>query len=241
MEKIAVLSSIPAASRPAAALAAVLAAALTVGLACTAQAQQQGVYLRADAGLTIPRDLDGNWFDPSDGGFGGELDKGALLGIGVGYRFGDLRTDLTVSHRFGTDYKADASDQLGNSGTASADGSVGTLMLNGYYDIPTGGALRPYIGAGLGLARNRVGAIDYTLNGGSLDREDSHTETNFAWALMAGVTYAATDRISLDLGYRYLDAGELRSSGALAVAGPAPALSSDLRLHEIVVSLRYGF
>lgn len=202
----------------------------------------EGFYARADIGLSIPRDLDGNWLEPNDGGIGGDLKNGALAGAGIGYRFAfGLRTDAAVSYRPHFDLSSEAADRFGNAGTAKSDVSALTVMLNVYYDLPLEGRFTPFVGAGLGFARNRIGSVDYTLNGAFLDVESGHTETNFAWALMAGGSYAVTDRIALEVGYRYLDAGELKTSGSLAFGGSVPALTSDLRSHEVMASLRYSF
>jgi len=68
---------------------------------------------------------------------------------------------------------------------------VQTAMVNGYYDIHLG-ALSPYVGAGAGI--------------GFLNIED---EANFAWQVMAGVSFAVSDRVSASVGWTRLDAGEV--------------------------------
>lgn len=207
------------------------------------QGGERGAYVRADIGAALTNDLGGgDWLDPSDTRLGGDLDNAASFGVGVGYRFGQgLRADLTFNWRPNADYKSSVSDRFGNVGSSTADVSVLTGLVNVYYDIPTGGALRPFVGAGIGFSRNHISDISYTLNGGALDREQSETKTNFAWALTAGAAYAVTDKMLLDLAYRYVDVGDVKTSGRFDSGASAAPLKSDLALHEILLTVRYNF
>ncbi|MGQ9369538.1 outer membrane protein [Azospirillum sp. ST 5-10] len=227
------------------AIAGAVSAAVVAAIASAqpALAADSGVYVRAQVGGAFPAGLDdGNWLDPADSRLGGDLDDGFLVGAGVGYAFANgLRADVTLDYRPGLDYEADAADAFGNSGTASADASVLTGLVNLYYEVPVAFAVRPYVGVGVGFARNRLDTVDYSLNGGALARESGETQTSFAWALMAGASFDLTTAVTLDVGYRYLDAGELESSGRFENGATAAALSSDLHLHEAMATLRYRF
>lgn len=221
-------------------LASALVAAATAG---AAQAADQGLYLRAEVGGSFPADLDGgNWLDPSDTGLGGDLDSGFVLGGGVGYRFTpSVRAEAVIGWRGGFDFKHDVSDRFGNSGTTDSGAKVLTGMVNVYYDLPVDFPVKPYVGLGVGVARTKLDGVTYTLNGGYLDREDSNSETNFAWAVMGGVSYEVTSSVALDLGYRYLDAGDIKTSGRFASGATLPALKSELSLHEVVATVRFQF
>lgn len=222
---------------------ATLGAALAALIALTQPAgAADGFYARADVGLSMPRDLDGNWLEPATGGLGGDLKNGAAFGLGVGYRFDfGLRADAVVSHRPNFKLQSNVGDRFGNSGTAESKVSALTAMVNVYYDLPLGGPFTPFVGAGVGIARNHIDSVTYRLNGGFLDIEESRTRSTLAWALMAGGAYALTDRLSLEVSYRYLDAGDVKTSGSLRAGGSAPALSSDLRLHEVLAGVRWSF
>ena len=76
-----------------------------------------------------------------------------------------------------------------------------SVMLNAYYDINTGTKFTPYVGAGLGFSHQKVKADDI-----------KKSSNEFAWQLGAGVSYAATDNISVDFGYRYVDNGSFTVS-----------------------------
>ena len=63
----------------------------------------------------------------------------------------------------------------------------------------------PYVGAGIGFAHHMgdVRAMSTHAAGGD--------NRLFAWALMAGFGYQLTERAILDIGYRYIDLGSVRS------------------------------
>ena len=70
------------------------------------------------------------------------------------------------------------------------------IMLNAYYDIDTGTNFTPYIGAGLGLSHQKVTAGNAKKSSNEL-----------AWQVGGGVSYAATENVFVDFGYKYVDNG----------------------------------
>ncbi|OSO92215.1 hypothetical protein B7O87_06800 [Cylindrospermopsis raciborskii CENA303] len=78
--------------------------------------------------------------------------------------------------------------------TTSLSGNINasTILLNGYYDIPTGSKFRPYVGGGLGVARISGKVTD---NEGFYDDDDvSLNGTSFAYQLKGGVQYEVTKK-----------------------------------------------
>ena len=73
--------------------------------------------------------------------------------------------------------------------------------------------ITPYVGAGVGFAYNKLfGLTDtgYAFTGRRRlsptgGYSDDGGKRNFAWALMAGLSFNVTQNLKLDLGYRYLD------------------------------------
>jgi outer membrane autotransporter protein len=104
-------------------------------------------------------------------------------------------------------------------------------MFNAYYDIDTGTRFTPYVGAGLGYAHLKAKA-----NG---DVYGSESADNLAWQLGAGVSYAATDNISVDLGYRYTDYGSLTSKYSDEDGSEKFKIDSDA--NEFYLGVRYAF
>jgi opacity protein-like surface antigen len=97
-----------------------------------------------------------------------------------------------------------------------ANGNVHTftLMANVWYDFDhTDGWLKPYVGGGVGLARNRV-----QVGGGNILQGE---EDNVAWQLGLGANVELDATTSLDIGYRYMDAGSVNVEVPLLAGGVA--------------------
>jgi outer membrane immunogenic protein len=165
---------------------------------------------------------------------------GGVFGGSIGYNFADMglpvRAEVEYLHHEGFKYSAT------NSTTGVFNNKVDnihTVFANFYYDIKTGTAFTPYVGAGLGVAwldqkysSTFTGWTAATDNG-------SKSFTNFAWNLGAGVGYSVTDNIILDLGYRYSNLGETKS---VASANNRITLGKqDISTHEGLLGLRYQF
>jgi opacity protein-like surface antigen len=151
--------------------------------------KEMGFYLRADTGWSF---LD--WA-------GGRNDDGFAVGAGVGYHVTEsIRTDLRVD--YAGQYRI----------APGADMSITTVLGNLYFDLPTGTAFTPYLGAGAGYG---WGSID-----------NAKDKDGLALGLMAGVNMGLSDNISLDVGYRFR---EIMSSG------------SDPMEHQVQAGLRFEF
>lgn len=143
-----------------------------------------------------------NWLRDRDIRRGGadvspEYDGGTALSAHAGYNFGSfgavgLRTEGEVT------WRRNGADEVGGAG---AQGSVNSLGLFGnvLVDIPTGTALTPYVGAGLGAVR--VGADDLTGNG--FGRVDD-TDWRLGYQGIIGASYALAPNLSLRGDYRYM-------------------------------------
>lgn len=101
-------------------------------------------------------------------------------------------------------------------------------FLNAYYDIPTGIALTPYIGAGIGLAHSKSTLTNDVV-------KYSNSNTSFAWQLAAGLNYALTDNWVADLGYRYTNYGKVNLVNENGVKYKV----DDIRIHNVTLGLRY--
>lgn len=120
-----------------------------------------------------------------------------------------------------------------------------TGALNAYYDLNTGSAITPYVGAGFGFACVD-GSIDYVGVAAPLAAiNGSDSDTLIVWNLSAGARYAIDDAISVDLGYRYSNFGTVEFEG-LSNVSPAGAAgkvdaSAKLNSHEVMLGLAYKF
>ena len=115
-------------------------------------------------------------------------------------------------------------------------------MLNAYKDLGTFGNLTPYVGAGVGMAYNKMDDVYFTGNPALVNKIKGDSELSFAWSLMAGVGYRVSDRATLDIGYRYFDMGDASSETIDNTLNYNPRVNiDDITAHEIKVGLRYNF
>jgi opacity protein-like surface antigen len=84
---------------------------------------------------------------------------------------------------------------------------------------------------------------DITSNNGdgSVDDWGDGDDWSFAWALMAGVAYEFSPSLAVDVGYRYIDMGEVSSDTIASGAGDGDFTYDDLQAHEVRVGMRYMF
>ena len=197
-----------------------------------APAEFSGWYLRGDVGVGIAGSADhqssftGAPFIPGFAEITSSLGDSAFVGFGIGYKFNNwFRMDATGEYRMSSEYYAL------NTYTGTAPGCIecydaykakaygGVFLLNGYVDLGTWAGITPYVGVGIGASYNVVKDItDHNVTTGTgfgYGRGDS--KWDFAWALMAGVSYAVTPNVSLEMSYRYLDRGKA-DTGAIACA-----------------------
>jgi opacity protein-like surface antigen len=229
---------------------------LAFGGLAPAQAQ---MYWRLELGLSQPndaklKDKDANFAQIITANFERDelnrIDPSFLMGAGIGYRFSPaLRGDLTLSYRGG--YQLYDRDKDGGftpplPATYHADIASTALLANGYYDFPAGG-MRPYVGAGVGLSHNRMGALTQDWNRGFQLTLAPGKRTDAAFALMAGVAIPQPGW-TLDLGYRYVDLGKIESGKGLFIGGvmvpdfgfgPYPGVSGRLTAHELTAGIRF--
>lgn len=190
---------------------------------------QSGWYLRGDLAYRIGRTSGGEsatgFPTPTDEKLGNSI----AAGIGAGIKTQWLRTDLTID--IGTPMKYEASP-----GGTSAKVSATSFLFNGYLDLGTWYRATPYIGAGAGTAR--VSINDYTSTAmPPLTGDGANSQWNFAYAGMAGIAYAVSPNTMVDLGYRYINFGDV-ATGA-DVFGRMTV--KQIAAHEVRVGLRWSF
>ncbi len=126
---------------------------------------------------------------------------------------------------------ADQVSFAGGGGDLSGSFDMWGAAVNFFYDIPTGGPFRPYVGAGLGALRfeaNDITLADFPPTCGS--------NTLFAYKLMAGVSYALADTWRLLLGYRFMGMG-----GQDYETGGIPLHGDPIQTHAVQVGVQFYF
>lgn len=116
-------------------------------------------------------------------------------------------------------------------GAADGNGRTMALMANGYWDVPFGGDIRPYLGAGIGLARSNYrfapSGLDVAKNG----------DTSLAYQAMAGVGIALNKKTELFAGYKYFETDRTQIDINLIPV----RLGVENKVHSLDFGIRFKF
>lgn len=199
-------------------------------------------YLRGDTGYSIGSDPDG--FEGRDYLAYETLDDAWTIGGGVGmYLTPAIRADLTVDHRFGADLEGRNTFAQGQDNKTKLESTV--FLANFYWDLADRShSIVPYVGIGLGFARNKtstrymsacVGNNNCTTPAGTTG---GASKTSFAGAAMVGFSKTIRDAWKIDAGYRYLYMGEAETGNIAPLLGD-PLEFDELSAHEFRIGVRY--
>lgn len=186
----------------------------------------------------------------------------ALFDAGLGYHFNKyLRSDIVLTTRDNYELKTHSE----GAELPITDGNIGysnikalTTMLNIYFDYPFGNIFTPNITAGIGLGAVKYGDV-YIFNEPlgyiPIGFQKGATNYNFVWQVGLGILTKLTDRLSLDIGYHYIDFGTLESGLGMTLikskAWPYPKKRIEylannknltkLQANEFLIGLHYDF
>ncbi len=188
-----------------------VAVSLAAGVAPAAYAQDGAWYLGAQTGVNLLNDADTSFPGTSsefeyDPGFG-------LLGQ-VGMPLGDFRVEAEIG------WRRNSIDEFAGAGI-DGDTNLFSFMANGYYDIPLGWRVTPYVGAGAG------GAVVSVDADGIVDE----SEVVFAYQGIAGLSYKINDELAIKGDYRYLATEDFTVDG----------VESEYESHAFMVGFTYFF
>lgn len=205
--------------------------------------QGTGFYIGGHLGLNILSDSEIN---------GGTIstDNGSGLGLGgvLGYDFGMVRLDGEIVLRGNTtDSVGDIPlETAGFSFLGSGDSGDSltyafSYMVNGYFDLPTGGPLSFYIGGGIGYA---TVSVEWDTPGWfplSIVHVADDSDTGLAYQFSGGIGYEINPRFTVTFGYRYFATEEMQmefASGSPFGSGP---FTMEYQSHEFNVGVRILF
>jgi opacity protein-like surface antigen len=170
-----------------------------------------------------------------------------LWGLGFGYDTGHyFRFDITGEYRGSAVFLAEDTYQTfgpaSNQYTADIESWVG--LANAYIDLGTWYCVTPYVGGGVGFASiDVIGLTDTNVpvNGFAFAKDNS--QTNFAWALYAGLAYKVTPGLTIDLSYRYTDLGDIRTGTITTydlTASSGGFQIEDITSNDLMLSVRWA-
>jgi opacity protein-like surface antigen len=142
---------------------------------------------------------------------GSDIDNSWLAGAGFGCGSGPggIRAEVMFDLCADRDVTGALAAPLG--GTLSTSIQSPTIMFNAYYDFAHWGSFVPYVGAGVGVARNEMDGVTFST---SPNTQSGDTNWSLAWSVMAGAGFQLSERVILDLGYRFIDMGKTQSGTA---------------------------
>lgn len=154
--------------------------------------------------------------DSTFSGPGGSTEVSTDPGFGflaaIGNNFDGLRAEAEMAYR--------TNDQDASSSPLNDEITSLALMGNLLVDLPISESVRPFLGAGMGLAN-----IDSDISGASND------DTVFAYQVIAGVGFPLTHITTLDFQYRYF-ASEDPDFGNV---------EAEYQSHNFFAGLRFDF
>lgn len=233
--------------------------------------QERGPYLRLGAGVQWPetsvlKDQSCSSSAPpalfgcgsgddgrSLGAYGG-FEQTPVVDAAFGYRWAPwLRTEALLNWSPQLSVSS-TSNFLGRGPNQPVSASGNALAGFGvvYVDGPELATVRPYIGAGLGAASTSLGQITYRIPSISKDAvtvTPGGRSTSFAYLLTAGVSIPLSERLDLDLAYRWTDLGTVKTNaGSARIVRPSgqsnleiAGTQIDLQSQAVLASLRLRF
>ena len=203
-------------------------------------------YFRGDVGYSWSGDPHATFTQTDLGGVfvtngvSGDIDDSWLAGAGFGCGSGPRGIRGEVMFDWRGDRDLNGVVALPQGGTLNTSIQTSTIMFNAYYDFGHWGGFVPYVGAGVGLARNEMDGVGFSTSANTQFGEDTWS---LAWSLMAGAGFQISERVVLDLGYRFIDLGKAESGrgDTSGFANNPPLQINDLTAHEFKVGLRFHF
>jgi opacity protein-like surface antigen len=157
----------------------------------------EGLYVSGNIGFATASDSDLKDSTVPGVTVNTEFDTGLAFGAALGYDFNRFRVEGEISYQQNDVDKISAQGFLFD---ATGDAKALSFLINGYYDFVNRSAFTPYISAGLGFAQYEFNNLNISGLGFPGSNEE---DTVFAYQIGIGVGYAVTEKVTIDVKYRY--------------------------------------
>ena len=160
-----------------------------------------GIYLGVRGGLSKPT-IDDNSAGSNRFDVGG---KDLMLSGALGYRYNYFRAEVEYIWRDTNEdktrpiYDPDLDIFVGGS---KSEFDYTSYMFNVYLDLLPYSWFTPFVGGGIGITK-----LEHTFT--YPDGSDSRNKERFTWSVGGGISAKMTNKLNLDVGYRYFDFGKL--------------------------------
>jgi len=188
----------------------------------------------------------------------GDFGSSAVLEAATGVELTPyLRVEAAFSYRPGFAFDGNVNyPNVGQKQPVSGDVDQMAVMGMAYLEpleaLGVGWRVQPFIGGGVGASRNEIGKMTLSFPERPQPRYSvtpDGTRTDFAWAVTAGLSYEVSDKLLLDLAWRYSDFGKVETEAGIlfnqfstrTLDIPIGKTEAELTSHSVSLSARWRF
>jgi len=157
----------------------------------------EGLYVSGNLGFAMASDSDLTDSTVPGVTINTEFDTGLFFGAALGYDFNRFRVEGEIF------YQTNDVDKIGALGVffdATGDATALSFLISGYFDFVNSSAFTPYVSAGLGCAQVEFNDLNISGSGFPGSSDD---DSVFAYQIGIGIGYAVTEKVTIDVKYRY--------------------------------------
>ncbi len=186
----------------------------------------------------------------------GDFGESFLVEAGLGWQFEWFHLELNAGYRPGFEFSGDANflNVPLDRQPVEADLTSLTAMVSWIVDLDRispafrWGPVLPFVGASAGVGHNGVDRMKYrfpSISDDAVTITPKGDWTGFVYGFTGGLEYEVNETVSVELAYRYCDAGKVETdSGSARIVRPGRTFDieiapteADLEWHDVVLSL----
>lgn len=178
----------------------ILAASALSALPASAEEEsKKGFYVPLTAGYNQVKQLHGFGGSAWEvGNIRDDFSNGVTFETGIGYDFGNIRTEL-IYNLVDTNLKKAYNDVAGNSDSAKGNLTLHAVTVGAYYDFENNSKFTPYLGGSIGGGKIAINNVREVWDNGNEVAEGGDTSVNgvLLFAAKIGTSYDLNQKIDL--------------------------------------------